>query len=98
MDEASQCLELDVFIPLRLGIRRVLLVGDPEQLPPTVISNRAQNAKFGQSLMERLYSLFKSNNLIRMLNIVSTIASRIHGKFIFPLPTSFNSIQTNVHF
>ncbi|CAF0859659.1 unnamed protein product [Adineta steineri] len=69
VDEACQCLEIDVFIPLRLGIRRVLLVGDPEQLPPTVICNRALNAKFGQSLMERLYSLFKSNNLIRMLNI-----------------------------
>jgi senataxin len=76
VDEASQSLELDVFIPLRLGIRRVLLVGDPEQLPPTVISNNALNAKFGQSLMERLYSLFKSTNLIRMLNIVSAFTSR----------------------
>jgi senataxin len=72
VDEASQCLELDIFIPLRLGIRRVLLVGDPEQLPPTVVSSRASNAKFGQSLMDRLYSLFKSNDLIRMMNIVST--------------------------
>jgi superfamily I DNA and/or RNA helicase len=43
VDKASQCLELDIFIPLRLEIRRVLLVGDPEQLPPTVISSRAMN-------------------------------------------------------
>jgi hypothetical protein len=82
VDEASQCLELDVFIPLRLGIRRVLLVGDPEQLPPTVLSNNALNAKFGQSLMERLYSLFQSNDLIRMLNIVSVTAWKDCNTFI----------------
>ncbi|CAF3046570.1 unnamed protein product [Rotaria sp. Silwood2] len=76
VDEASQCLEIDVFIPLRLGIRHILLVRDPEQLPPTVISNRALNAKFSQSLMERLYSLFKSNNLISVLNIVSALPAK----------------------
>ncbi|CAF3612361.1 unnamed protein product [Rotaria socialis] len=71
VDEAGQCLEIDTFIPLRLRIPCMLLFGDPEQFPPTVLSQRAQNANFGQSLLARLYSLFKSTDLIRMLNIVS---------------------------
>jgi superfamily I DNA and/or RNA helicase len=32
IDEASQCIEIDNYIPLRLGINRIVLVGDPEQL------------------------------------------------------------------
>jgi superfamily I DNA and/or RNA helicase len=32
IDEAGQCIELDNYIPLRLGINRIVLVGDPEQL------------------------------------------------------------------
>ncbi|UJR11951.1 hypothetical protein I4U23_016129 [Adineta vaga] len=69
VDEAGQCLEIDTFIPLRLMIRCVLLFGDPEQLPPTVLSQRAQNANFRQSLIERLYIAFKSTDIIHMLKI-----------------------------
>ena len=32
IDEAGQCIEIDNYIPLRLGINRIVLVGDPEQL------------------------------------------------------------------
>jgi len=32
IDEAGQCIEIDNYIPLRLGINRIILVGDPEQL------------------------------------------------------------------
>ncbi len=32
IDEAAQCIEIDNYIPLRLGINRIVLVGDPEQL------------------------------------------------------------------
>ena len=32
IDEAGQCIEIDNFIPLRLGMNRIILVGDPEQL------------------------------------------------------------------
>ncbi|CAF1363707.1 unnamed protein product [Rotaria magnacalcarata] len=77
VDEAGQCLEIDTFIPLRLRIPCMLLFGDPEQLPATVLSQRAQNANFGQSLLARLYSLFKSTDLIRMLNIQYRMAEPI---------------------
>jgi senataxin len=32
IDEAGQCIEIDNYIPLRLGINRIVLIGDPEQL------------------------------------------------------------------
>lgn len=71
IDEAGQCIEIDNYIPLRLGINRIILVGDPEQLPATILSRRALDAGLNQSLFERLYKLFKYdlNNPIRMLNI-----------------------------
>lgn len=36
--QACQAIELDTLIPLRLGCRKLLLVGDPKQLPATVLS------------------------------------------------------------
>ncbi|CAF4029487.1 unnamed protein product [Rotaria sp. Silwood2] len=71
IDEAGQCIEIDNYIPLRLGMNRIVLVGDPEQLPATILSRRALEAGLNQSLFERLYRLFKYdlNNPIRMLNI-----------------------------
>ena len=36
--KASQCLEVDCLIPLRFGCNKFILVGDPEQLPATVLS------------------------------------------------------------
>lgn len=41
IDEASQGVELSTLIPLRLGCRRLILVGDPKQLPATVFSRAA---------------------------------------------------------
>ncbi len=34
VDEAAQCTEMSTLIPLRFGCRRLILVGDPQQLPP----------------------------------------------------------------
>ena len=42
VDEASQCCELDVLIPLRYGSTKLIMVGDPLQLPPTVRSQVRQ--------------------------------------------------------
>jgi senataxin len=39
---------------------KLVLVGDPEQLPPTVLSQFAAEKLYGQSLFERLYSRFKA--------------------------------------
>lgn len=38
IDEAAQAIELSSLIPLKYKCNRCILVGDPQQLPPTVIS------------------------------------------------------------
>ena len=57
-DEAGQCLEGDSMIPMTgyPSLRTIILIGDPDQLPPTVISlSENEGANFyGRSLMSRL--------------------------------------------
>ena len=36
--QATQAIELDTLIPLQYGTTKLILVGDPEQLPAVVIS------------------------------------------------------------
>jgi senataxin len=54
IDEAGQAIEPSCLIPLRFGCERLIMVGDPRQLPATVKSKLT--AKFGleRSLFERL--------------------------------------------
>ncbi|XBW36867.1 hypothetical protein QEN19_002446 [Hanseniaspora menglaensis] len=54
VDEACQCTELSALVPLRYGAKQIIMVGDPNQLPPTVISNIASDAKYDESLFSRL--------------------------------------------
>ncbi|KAL2630305.1 hypothetical protein R1flu_014991 [Riccia fluitans] len=55
IDEASQATEPATLIPvLRSGAETIVLVGDPAQLPPTVISNDAIEAGLTRTLFERL--------------------------------------------
>ena len=58
VDEAAQCLELESLIPLRFSCNKIIQVGDPEQLPATVLSQIAQENGFGTSLFERTYRRF----------------------------------------
>lgn len=71
IDEAAQCLEVDFLIPMRFQCNKVIQVGDPEQLPATVLSTRAQDFKFQKSFFERIYYnfFFEEKNPIRMLYI-----------------------------
>ncbi|OII71969.1 hypothetical protein cand_031480 [Cryptosporidium andersoni] len=54
IDEASQGVELSTLIPLKLGCKRLILVGDPKQLPATVLSRIAILHKYDISLFQRL--------------------------------------------
>ena len=42
MDEATQATEPSALVPIVKGCRQLILVGDHQQLPPTVISRRAE--------------------------------------------------------
>ena len=56
MDEASQCVEPEALIPLKLGFVKLVMVGDHEQLQATVLSNSARQLDYQQSLFSRLIS------------------------------------------
>eukprot|EP00884_Botryococcus_braunii_P001927 jgi/Botrbrau1/11735/Bobra.0195s0062.1 len=54
IDEATQAAEPASLIPLLAGCDATVMVGDPCQLPPTVLSQNAAQAGLGMSLFERL--------------------------------------------
>lgn len=54
IDEAAQCVELSSLIPLKYGCSKCILVGDPEQLPPTVIAQYAGKLGYNRSLFLRM--------------------------------------------
>lgn len=54
IDEAAQCVELSALIPLKYGATKCILVGDPKQLPPTVLSQSAARFGYDQSLFVRM--------------------------------------------
>ncbi len=56
IDEAGQATEPAAWIPL-VRSNRVVLAGDHQQLPPTILSNEARRAGFGTSLQERMVQM-----------------------------------------
>ena len=66
IDEACQCVEPGCWIPL-LRCDRLVLAGDPFQLPPTILSRPAATAGFQVSLMQRLMELY-GDRITRLLN------------------------------
>ncbi|RAH79762.1 tRNA-splicing endonuclease [Aspergillus japonicus CBS 114.51] len=54
IDEAAQSIELSALIPLKYGCSKCILVGDPKQLPPTVLSKVASKFQYEQSLFVRM--------------------------------------------
>ena len=54
LDEATQATEPAALIPLLANAGAALLVGDPAQLPPTVVTRAGAAAGLGTSLFERL--------------------------------------------
>ncbi|TVU14519.1 hypothetical protein EJB05_37994, partial [Eragrostis curvula] len=53
IDEAAQAVEPATLVPLIHGCRQVFLVGDPVQLPATVVSKTAKKLGYGTSLFKR---------------------------------------------
>ena len=53
--QATQAKEVECLIPLQFNCKKLVLVGDDEQLRPTVLSPMAQEKNFGRSLFTRLH-------------------------------------------
>lgn len=54
IDEATQATEAAVIVPLTRGCRQLVLVGDHCQLPPTVLSTKAEEEGLGVPLFSRM--------------------------------------------
>ncbi|KAG0597404.1 hypothetical protein M758_UG335400 [Ceratodon purpureus] len=53
IDEAAQAVEPSILVPLVHGCRQVFMVGDPLQLPATVLSKEAVAHGYGMSMFKR---------------------------------------------
>ncbi|NWR63573.1 SETX helicase, partial [Bucorvus abyssinicus] len=89
VDEAGQSCEVETLIPLIHRCNKLVLVGDPRQLPPTVKSVKAQDYGYGQSLMARLHQHLEEQvrlEVIRSLPVVQlTVQYRMHPDIcLFP--------------
>ncbi|NXT43953.1 SETX helicase, partial [Pelecanoides urinatrix] len=87
VDEAGQSCEVETLIPLIHRCNKLVLVGDPRQLPPTVKSVKAQEYGYDQSLMARLYRhLEVQKNVLQSLPVVQlTVQYRMHPDIcLFP--------------
>ena len=51
VDEAAQAVEPSTMVPLCHGCQQLFLVGDPIQLPATVLSDRAKDHGCGPSTL-----------------------------------------------
>ena len=51
VDEAAQASEVETLIPFRFNPKRLILVGDPQQLPAVIVSQQAEKGRFGRSMM-----------------------------------------------
>jgi senataxin len=70
IDEAAQAIELSSLIPLKYRSNRCVMVGDPQQLPPTVLSqevNRLSSVSFVSYVSTLLY--------LRLVGIIITSRS-----------------------
>lgn len=67
IDEASQATEPRCLVAAQKALRQLVLVGDHQQLPPTVLCQNAQDQGLGVSLFERMLAneSFGTLNMLR---------------------------------
>lgn len=80
MDEAGQSLEPLVWLTASFG-KQLVLCGDPQQLPPTVFSQKAKQLGLEKSLLERAMGFFPSTLLDTQYRMASEIVSCINPFF-----------------
>ncbi|ETN40744.1 uncharacterized protein HMPREF1541_05024 [Cyphellophora europaea CBS 101466] len=86
IDEAAQSIELSALIPLKYGCTKCILVGDPKQLPPTVLSREAARFQYEQSLFARMEKNHKKH-----IHLLDT-QYRMHPEIsLFPSRTFYDS-------
>ncbi|KAK5642264.1 hypothetical protein RI129_008431 [Pyrocoelia pectoralis] len=89
VDETTQSNEQEVLTPLKLGVNKFVLVGDPKQLPGVVQNRDVKNSGYGESLFSRIMSNFPNDhsNPVQLLNV----QYRMHPEISqFPNRTFYN--------
>ena len=66
IDESTQSAEPECMIPLVLGCKQVVFVGDHQQLGPVIMNKIAAKAGLNQSLFERLIHLGTKPHMLKM--------------------------------
>lgn len=82
VDESTQVFQLSVIRPL-LAAKKFILVGDPEQLPPIVQSQRARTLGADESLFARLdneTATFTLTLQYRMNKTITNLANKLTYK------------------
>ena len=81
IDEASQAIEPLCYLPILLAPKkRIVFVGDPMQLPPTIFSSKKPNEGLSITFFEKLLNKFKNNTFkTQFLNIQYRMNSQIVG-------------------
>eukprot|EP00977_Amphora_coffeiformis_P003493 scaffold655_cov162-Amphora_coffeaeformis.AAC.14 len=60
LDEAGQCTEAEFYIGATFpGVERMVVVGDPMQLPATVLHPACKRAGLGKSWLEKVYTKYR---------------------------------------
>eukprot|EP00850_Spirogloea_muscicola_P007996 SM000041S15555 [mRNA] locus=s41:680126:694929:- [translate_table: standard] len=91
IDEAAQALEPATLIPLQLLAARAqcIMVGDPKQLPATVLSQSASKLDYDRSMFERLQV---GGHPVTLLSKQATRRAPFHATATFP-PYAFFDIR-----
>jgi predicted DNA helicase len=91
IDEACQSTEPGCWVPL-LRSDRVVLAGDHQQLPPTVLSSEAAQQGFAKSMMERQIELY-GDDVAKML----TVQYRMHHQIMNFSSSQFYQNELKAH-
>ncbi|XP_057318482.1 uncharacterized protein LOC130663330 isoform X2 [Microplitis mediator] len=96
IDDAMMSWEPESLLPLMIGVKQLVLVGDSNQLPISIASNEVKEFNHHKSLFSRLHEKFelnKNNPIITLDNQYRT------AKEIIDWPNKFfynNKLHTNV--
>lgn len=94
IDEAGQALDPAMCIPL-LRAQRVILAGDPHQLPPTIIDQQAAHMALGTTMLDRVIAAHPSAVclLTEQYRMNHVIMSYSNATFYKGLVTSHPSVE-----
>jgi senataxin len=83
VDEAGEATEPEVLLAISLGCEKLMLVGDPKQLPPTLLSRQAIEMGYGRSIAIHETTLCKTRSTSTH-SIFSNSIQNVGGDCFFP--------------